>query len=172
MPKTRTIRRAYVEYQPDLQTPRDPIPLGVIVEELGDGQLVVVGREPKGSLETLNLEHLWGPFRTALTDWMEVVDKNLDEAIAARPEGSVLDVIAQQWTKNIYLRQPENVEITSPSKPLMQYATEWYKRHVGEPFPTQAHAAAPRPRARRATRQPIPWKKRLNEVPLVACATG
>jgi hypothetical protein len=170
MPKARIIRRSYVEYQPSLKQPIDPIPLGVVAEELSgrEGHVVVLGREPKeGSLAALNLDNLWGPFRSSLTTWIEILDRNLDRVISERqPGGFTVDRLAQEWSKNIYLTEPVSVKIGSKDIPLMQLASRWYRRYVGEPFQTQTKRRRP---ARRATAKPQHtvsyWRKRSSDIP-------
>jgi hypothetical protein len=169
MPKVRIIRRSYVEYQPSLKQPRDPIPLGVVVEELcdGEGHLVVLGREPKGSLAALTLDNLWGPFRSSLTDWIEILEKNLEQASSERAPGAfTVDRLAQEWSKNIYLTEPESVEVGSKDTPLMQLASRWYQRYVGEPFQTQTRLRRRASRTRTRPQYAVPyWRKRSSDIP-------
>jgi hypothetical protein len=146
MVHSREIRRAYVAYQPNLQQPQTPIPLGILAEEFhdGTGTIAIVGRVPTGSVPGLNLDHLWGPFRSSVTDWMRTIDKNIDQVIAEMPEGSfAVDALARQWTKNLYILQPEVVTVKSNRVPLIEYATRWFIRYVGQ---------SPEPKAKRPTR--------------------
>lgn len=137
MHKGRIVRRAYVEYQPNLQHPQEPIPFGVLAEENSNHErrVVIVGREPKSSVPGLSLDNLWGPFRASITDWIEILDRNVVAALAEIPDSeSLVDQLAMQWNANVYIRQPETMELASQRDSLMRYAKRWYGSYVGEPF--------------------------------------
>jgi hypothetical protein len=137
----------------------------VVVEE--SGHVVVLGREPKGSLAPLNLDNLWGPFRSSLTDWIEILERNLERVMAERAPGAfTVDRLAQEWSKNIYLTEPESVQIAARDAPLMQLASRWYRLYVGEPFQTQARRRRASPKAKTRLQHAVPyWRKRSSDIP-------
>jgi hypothetical protein len=143
----RSVRWARVEYQPNLEIPVDPVPLGVIVEELHTGgrHLVILGREPRGPIAGLQLESAWGPFREVVTEWVESLSKSLREFIDdLRPDEYAIDELARRWRWNVYLRQPETKPVLSSIYTLDHYGRRWYGEYVGIPFPPPSPTRSPR----------------------------
>lgn len=156
MPR-RTIRWARVEYQPNLQTPVKPIPLGVIGEEVAGKarMLVIFGREPNGPMEGLYLEDTWGPFEEAVTHWMEAFSKSLNEfGPELEPKDYFLDELARRWNLNVYVREPETKTVQSQVS-LDTYLRRWYKEYVGVAFPVPRKPMGKRQR---------PWIAKTNSV--------
>ena len=156
MPR-RAIRWAQIEYQPNLQTPETPVPLGVIGEEITGRvrTLVVFGREPNGPMEGLFLEATWGPFEKAVTQWMEAFWKSLNEfGPELKPEDYALDELARRWNLNVYVREPETKTVQTNIS-LDKYVRRWYESYVGVAFPM--------PRKRMGKRQ-RPWIAKTNAV--------
>ena len=159
MPRKRAIRWAQVEYQPNLQTPVKPIPLGVIGEEVAGKArtLVIFGREPNGpmAMEGLCLEDTWGPFEEAVTQWMEAFSKSLNEfGPELRPNDYFLDELVRRWNLNVYVREPE-IKTFQSKISLDAYLRRWYEEYVGVAFPT------PRKRMRKSQ---LPWIAKTNSV--------
>jgi hypothetical protein len=177
MAKKRLVRRGYVEYQPDLKHPVDPVPLGVLTEEIiseGRRHIALVGREPNGAMPGVNLDKLWGPFKAAVTDWFEILSKNVSVAVKELPDDqSVVDHLAMQWRSNVYIREPETLELAATRETLMRYATRWYSAYVGEPFqePAQQRRRGPTrnvmPTAR--TERISPVRRRTTKSPEALC---
>jgi hypothetical protein len=104
-----TLRWAKVEYQPNLQHPTKPVALGVVVEELRKDKrvLIIIGREPRGPVSGLELEHAWGPFRDVVAQWVETFAKSHRECLElVKPDEYALDELAKRWTGNVYLQAP------------------------------------------------------------------
>jgi hypothetical protein len=168
MAKNRTIRRGFVEYQPNLQIPVAPVPLGIFLEEWCDNsrEVVIVGRAPIRSGATVNIDHLWGAFRTEITDWIQILDRRVTTSFSEVAEDVyVVDYLAQCWRSNLYIREPESIEVKGRFVPLMQYATRWYEQYVGEPF--QRHEAKPKGARRKPKAQNGSWRKRALSMPEV-----
>lgn len=146
------VRCAFVEYQPNLEQPAEPVRLGVIVEHIGEDISIIgiIGRVPIGEPPELQLEGAWGPFREVATGWQEAIFKTVRESIGkAEPGDSVLDLVAQQWRWNLYVTEPETE--TKPSDiPLEDYAVHRCAEYLGEavidvapPEPTRRHRSDP-----------------------------
>jgi len=128
----RKIRVARVEYQPDLHQPAQPIPLGVILEELRGGtwQFVIFGRQPRNDAPGLQLENTCGPFRNVVTGWSDLMLKNARELMAPTDaKGPLLDQLAQRWNLNVYLRKPET-KLVSPAADLAACANQWFEEYI------------------------------------------
>jgi hypothetical protein len=133
MTMRREIRVAQVEYQPNLHHPVQPIPLGVVVEELRGStrQFVIFGRQPRGDVPGLQLENTWGPFRNVVTGWGELMLKNVRELLGPTDtHGPFLDKLAQQWNLNVYLRQPQVKVVRSSTAELRMFAERWFAQYA------------------------------------------
>ncbi len=164
----RVIRWARVEYQPNLQTPVEPIPFGVVVEEIRRHarSLIILGREPRGPIPGLELENSWGPFREVVTEWVEAFSKSLREFVdQIQVDEYALDELARRWSYNVYLKQPESRTVDSLVA-LDAYARRWYGEYVGDPFPRLPNRGNPPSRAVR--RRQRPWIARTNLMQAVA----
>jgi hypothetical protein len=163
MPPTRKLRWAQVEYQPNLQVVADPVPLGVVVEELRSGgrHLVIIGREPRRAIPGLQLEDAWGPFLDVVTNWVETFGKSAREFIdQVQPQEYALDELAKRWRWNVYLREPQSRAVNSTVVALDEYARRWYEEYVGDPFPRLPSGRTPPSKAVRRRQQP--WLARTN----------
>lgn len=169
MSTRRVIRWAQVEYQPNLQFPAEPVPLGVVVEELrGSGrQLIIVGREPRCAVPGLQLDEAWGPFRDVVTAWVEVFSKSVREFIEeTQPQHYALDELARRWKSNVYLKQPEST-VVHTSITLDTYARRWYEEYVGDPFPHLPSQRQMSP-SRAVRNRQRPWLSRTNLLQAIA----
>jgi hypothetical protein len=96
----RTIRIARVEYQPNQQQPVSPVPLGVVVEEILESRrhVIIVGCEPGGAVPGLQLEDAWGPFKTIVTEWVQVLARTLREGFdsVTLPDYTI-DKVGSRW---------------------------------------------------------------------------
>src|SRR5258708_25845100 len=141
------IRWAQVEYQPNLQHPVTPIPLGVIVEAIHGRtrEVVLIGREPKGPMPELQIENTWGPFREVVTNWFETVWKST-VGLMNQIEGNnlVVDRLAGMWTSNLYLKDPQSSSV-SASRNLLTIARYRYQTFIGQRVPP-FKGERPRPR--------------------------
>src|SRR2546425_12640377 len=141
------IRWAQVEYQPNLQRPAAPIPLGVIVEAVHGRrrEVVLIGREPKGPVPEFQVENSWGPFREIVTNWFEAVWKSAVGLMnEAADNAFVVDQLPSLWTSNLYLKEPQSLDVAA-SRNLLTVARYRYQAFIGERVPP---FAGERPRAR------------------------
>jgi hypothetical protein len=160
----RRVRWAKIEYQPNLQTPIDPVPLGVILEEItswGTRHVVLFGREPRGNIPGLQLEKAWGPFRDVVTEWFETISKSMREFVSdLDADEYAIDELAKRWKWNVYLRAPETRAVQSASLTLDHYGRTWYEEYIGEPFP---RSPSPQNKPSTAARRRMqPWLARTN----------
>jgi len=133
----RVIRWAPIAYQPNLQSPTDPVPLGVVVEEKHGGrrQVILLGRIPTGAERELQIGEKWGPFRDVVTNWFELVAKNIAELMSKTPTNTfIADGLLPEWNSNVHMMQPENVT-AGVSVSLERVARERYKEFVGQDLP-------------------------------------
>jgi hypothetical protein len=154
----RVIRWAKVEYQPNLERPVAPVPLGVVVEETGPQwrHILILGREPRRAVPELQIEDAWGPFLQTVTGWVEAVAKSMRDSLnEATPQQSVVDLIAHKWRGNLYLQQPDNNKAVE-SVLLETVARHLYTGYVGAKFPLLPREREARRRAARRV-PPIPW---------------
>jgi len=128
---------------------------------------VIVGRQPRGAIPGLQLEKTWGPFKSTVVGWAELMAKGareLAEENASR--GPLLDDLARRWNLNVYLRQPETKVVHSVID-LAKYAKRWYEQYVGEPLPVlQAHARKKGASDHRGSMRP--WLSIANQIQGVA----
>jgi len=153
MAKVRKIRRAFVEYQPNLRKPVTPVRLGILAEEITGAEhvFVIVGREPKGDLP--ELQELWGPFRTVVTEWAGVMNRSLREHVTnISSDTFALDALSERWHSNVYIVTPETKEVGS-SNSLMAYATRWWQHSLGEPAVRRSRGTRARPAKKSRDRQ-------------------
>lgn len=160
MPTARSVRWAEVEYQPNLQYPTKPIPLGIVAEEItGDLRtIVIVGREPRDGVKELQLEDAWGPFREVVGNWFENVLRTLKGCVnEVQPQQYLLDALAQRWQWNVYIKDPTNSQSTAE---LVDFAVRHFKSYA---FPSKGPGdAALRKKELR------PWIRHQNELQLTA----
>jgi hypothetical protein len=159
----RSVRLAQVEYQPNLEKPIEPVPLGVIVEELRDWgrHLEIYGREPRGPIPELQLEQAWGPFKDVVAEWVGTLFKSMREfGDKLEDDEYAIDELARRWRWNVYLKEPET-RIVQSSLGLGTYGRRWYAEYVGQPFSSQQGGKVRRPSI--ATRRRLePWLTRSN----------
>lgn len=158
MSTSRSIRWAQVEYQPNLQKPAKPVPLGIVTEVIDNDwrTLLFLGRQPIGNVPGLQLEEAWGPFGVVVSQWAENFARSIHEFIGeVKPTQYVLDELAQRWKWNLYLRQPTTSQSTMP---LVVFATRRYRLYVGKPFGPERLARQPKK----------PWARLRNEVAIPA----
>ncbi len=109
-----TVKVATVEYQPNLKSPVDPVPFGVIVEGLTEDlrTVVILGREPLPPLyRELQLADAWGPFLRIATEWVEILGKGIRELVEATgAQTFVVDQLAGKWDGNLYITRPVTLE--------------------------------------------------------------
>ena len=157
MASQRRIKCAFVEYQPNLQVPAEPVRLGILVEEIRGNvrELVLIGREPKGPVPGLDLEDAWGPFLTLVTQWVEVLSTSLREfADQMGPGGYLVDELARRWSSNLYITQPEVKQVTGAKTSVDSYATRWYAANVEDPGPRSPTGGKKPTKSIRATQKP------------------
>ena len=133
----RVVRWAQIEYQPNLEHPTKPIPLGIVVEEKHGGRrkVILLGRSFTGSERALQLEDSWGPFREIVTNWFEVFSKSIAELMNKTARTAFVgDDLAQQWHSNVYVKEPEN-KTAALSLSLERVARDCYKAFTGEDVP-------------------------------------
>ena len=93
-------------------------------------RVFLVGRR---SLDGLDLEDLWGPFRSVVSNWFEELSRNIDALMkTANPRASVIDELARQWHLNLYVREPEEVTLSGANASIDGIAIAYYERAVGE----------------------------------------
>jgi hypothetical protein len=159
--KPRKIRRAFVEYQPNLNNPVAPVRLGILAEETTGGEhtFVIVGREPKDDFP--GLDELWGPFRTIVTEWVGVMGKSLREHVEEISNDSfALDELAKHWNSNVYIVTPELKEVRTAIS-LMTYATRWWEQSSAGPTRTRRGTGTKADRKPHGSKY---WRARTNSV--------
>ncbi len=157
MASPRRIKYAFVEYQPNLQIPAEPVRLGILVEEIRGNvrELVLIGREPKGPIPGLELDDAWGPFLTLVTQWVEVMSTSVREfADEMGPDIYLVDELARRWNSNLYITQPEIRQVTGAKTSVDFYATRWYAANVEDPGPGLSTTGKRPTRTIRPTQKP------------------
>jgi len=127
------VRWAEIEYQPNLQHPVAPIPLGVIVEAVRGRtrEVVLIGRQPKGPVPEFQVEDAWGPFRELVTNWFETVWKaTVGLMNDVEGNGVVVDDLARMWTSNLYIKEPQSSSVPA-SRNLLTVARHRFQSMGG-----------------------------------------
>jgi len=166
MKSTRHIRWAGVEFQPDLQEPKKPVRLGIVLLSLdssGENSLLILGRKPL--LDPRPPEfHNVSPITLELAaSWVESMTKDILEA-----ETDVTDPFIRlndRWRWNLYLMQPANIGRATEQKDLLALAKQTYEKFVGEQFDISASSHRRRRAAQGSARNaalpshiPPPWR--------------
>jgi len=142
------IMQAGVEFQPNLQNPRKPVRLGVLLlTSSGDG--VLLGRQPMLERKPPEFADV-GPMSLELAaDWVDSMWKDILEA----NKEHVFLRLNERWRWNLYVR-PLRVRTDSEQQDLLTLAKQVYQKFVGEPFhiPVRRRQSARRPRAHHAPR--------------------
>lgn len=132
----RVFEWARVEYQPDLDRPAAPVPLGVIVvgrfpHEQSAGA-VILGREPIRSNPPDEFRNV-GPLGLAqVMGWVTAIAQDI--TIALREQQDPFAFVASRWRWNLFVRDPEKYESSAKHVVLLRIAERVYKQAVGEPF--------------------------------------
>jgi hypothetical protein len=131
MKPKRPIRWAGVEFQPDLQNPRKPVRLGVVLlSSLGD--VIIAGRQPV-------LNQLPPEFEDASEMTVELaakwVDNMLKDVMEADETEEQLARLNARWRWNLYLMRPTAIpRAYTAETDLLPLAKALYEKFVGERF--------------------------------------
>ncbi|SRR6266446_212436 len=138
MPETRRIVRwVEVEYQPNLERPAKPVPLGVVLEESRGKtrRVLIVGRVPGPQPPSeLQLAGVWGPFLEIAKDWVTLFGKGVNEFFQnPNQSGGAIDMLAAEWRWNLYVKSPQ---ATATPRSLEALGHRLFEKYVGARFPT------------------------------------
>ena len=166
MTTRRQIQWVRVEYQPDLQTPKVPVPMGVIVAENFPGShtagVVIIGREPRDPKNPpAKLKETKDLGFAQLIGWVSGVARD----ILAAPQADFFSHVSSKWRWNLYVAETESLEVATGTS-LLELAGRLYTRHVGEEIPDLPIVRKAPPRRRRTT----VWDRREAAVPLPVAA--
>jgi hypothetical protein len=156
------IMQAGIEFQPDLQSPRKPVRLGVLVlTASGDG--VLLGRQPVLERRPPEFADV-GPMSLELAaDWVDSMWKDILEA----DKEHVFLRLNERWRWNLYVR-PLRVRTDSEQADLLTLAKQVYQKFVGEPFHIPSRRRRLRalhvPRRRPAERLIVPPSWLVSEI--------
>lgn len=166
--KRREVRWARVEYQPDLQNPVKPIPLGVIVAENFPGSrtigVVVMGRQitdpGKPPAELRDAGELGFAL---LSGWVSNVARDILEA----PDPDFFPALHARWRWNLYVVEAE-IHQAAAGISLLGLARRLYTQCVGEEV---SHLPiVRRPSARRHRRQVWVGTEATVPIPMAAAS--
>jgi len=122
---------AGIEFQPDLQKPRRPVRLGVLlVTDSGDG--VLLGRQPRLDLRPPEFEDVGQVTLELAANWVNSMWKDFLEDEGVDP----LARLTERWRWNLYLVRPVRIARTAEKKDLLALGQQQYRKFVGEPFRT------------------------------------
>ncbi len=128
-----------VEFQPDLQNPRKPVRLGVILlTNSGDG--VLLGRQPFLSRIPPEFEGVSQMSVELAANWVDSMWKDILESERQDPFAR----LNERWRWNLYLVQPARIPRANETEDLLALGAQIYHKFVGEPFPLRALRRRPR----------------------------
>jgi len=128
----RSIMWAGVEFQPNLQKPRKPIRLGVIlVESVGDTfNVATFGRMPLLTRLPDEFQGLGQITLNAVADWVSSMTREATNS----EEGDVFDDLASRWKWNLFITKPRTMAKAEIQGGLRQIGMRTYESFVGQPF--------------------------------------
>jgi hypothetical protein len=127
-----------VEFQPDLQKPKKPVPLGIVLfsdEASGEKSALILGRKPRPAHRPPEFSDVSDTYFQIAASWIESMTKDILES------GQDIDRLCQRWRWNLYVAQPKNIRTTN-EQDLFALAKSLYEKFVGEQFRVRHRKAA------------------------------
>jgi hypothetical protein len=141
--KSRTIKWAGVEFQPDLLKPVKPVRLGVILFDINESSVgvAVMGRAPNRRLPPKEFEHIGSVTMSIAADWIESLYK---DALAS-DRRNVFESLAERWKwNNLFLSPDRELKASEMRGTIDAIAEKLYEKFVGHPFKEIKQPAKPR----------------------------
>src|SRR5438034_2080690 len=128
------IRWARIEYQPNLQAPVEPIPLGlnVLVTSKDSYAGAIIGKEPPEGFQPRNAGAIGTLAVAQLRGWVAATSCEAQEA--QRKGADPFAALCARWRWNVYVTEPAIYETQAQRVDLWEIAVRVYKDATGKKF--------------------------------------